>query len=140
MISLQSNFDDHCLAIFTEVVVSYQLTMESLERERERQCLTVTYLTNAAALNKLHLHSISMLTPTPSSGSPISSLCGMEVSCSGAKGSSFRAWSRSEYSHACFAYCQEFLPSIFYCPSPFTFIFLSCSWVLWMQKLRSPQS
>ena len=125
MISLLSSFDDHCLALFTEVIVAYQLTMESLERERERQCLTVTYLTNAASLNKLYFHSISVLTPTPPSGCPFSSLCGMEVSCSDAKGSSFRAWSRSEYSHACFAYCQEFLPpsSIFYCPSPFTFIF-----------------
>ena len=37
--------------------------------------------------------------------------------------SSFKAWNRSEYSHACFTHCQEFLP----CPnfdlgSQFTFI------------------
>ena len=40
----------------------------------------------------------------------------------------FKAWSRSEYSHACFAYCQELLPCFyFYFPSPFTFIFMSKS-------------
>ena len=26
------------------------------------------------------------------------------------KGSPFKAWSRSVYCHACYAYCQEFLP------------------------------
>ena len=26
------------------------------------------------------------------------------------KGSPFEAWSRSAYSHTCYAYCQEFLP------------------------------
>ena len=26
------------------------------------------------------------------------------------KGSPFRAWGRSAYSHACYAYCQGFLP------------------------------
>ena len=36
LISLLSNFDDHCLALLTEVIAAYQLTMESLERERER--------------------------------------------------------------------------------------------------------
>ena len=36
LISLLSIFDDHCLALLTEVIAAYQLTMESLERERER--------------------------------------------------------------------------------------------------------
>ena len=36
------------------------------------------------------------------------------------KGSPFKALSRSEYSHACFTYCQGFLPwTIFYSPGPF---------------------
>ena len=36
----------------------------------------------------------------------------------------FKAWNRSKYSHACFAYCQEFLPCPdFYLPGPFTFVF-----------------
>ena len=26
------------------------------------------------------------------------------------KGSPFKAWNRSAYSHACYAYCQGFLP------------------------------
>ena len=34
------------------------------------------------------------------------------------KGSPFKAWSRSVYCHACYAYCQGFLP----CSSPFTCI------------------
>ena len=34
----------------------------------------------------------------------------------------FEAWGRSEYSLACFAHCQEFLPCPnFYLPGPFTF-------------------
>ena len=38
------------------------------------------------------------------------------------------AWSRSEYSHACFAQCQEFNPCPdFYRPSPFTFTFSKSS-------------
>ena len=40
------------------------------------------------------------------------------------KGSSFKAWSRSKYSHACFTYCQRFFPgSNFYLSGLFTFIF-----------------
>ena len=38
------------------------------------------------------------------------------------KCSPFKACSGSEYSHACFAHCQEFLPyPNFYLPDPFTF-------------------
>ena len=38
--------------------------------------------------------------------------------------SPFKAWSRSEYSHACFAHCQEFLFCLnSYLHGPFTFIF-----------------
>ena len=40
------------------------------------------------------------------------------------KGSSFRAWSRSEYSHTCFTYCEGFLFwTNFYSSDPFTCIF-----------------
>ena len=40
------------------------------------------------------------------------------------KGSPFKAWSRSKYSHACFTYCQRFFPgSNFYLSGLFTFIF-----------------
>ena len=37
------------------------------------------------------------------------------------KRSPFNAWSRSVYSHTCYAYCQEFLPCLFL---PFRFIHL----------------
>ena len=37
------------------------------------------------------------------------------------KRSPFKVWSRSEYSHTCYAYCQEFLPRLFL---PFWFIHL----------------
>ena len=44
------------------------------------------------------------------------------------KGSPFKAWSRSEYSHACFTHCQGFLPwTNFYPPGPFTCIFSKTS-------------
>ena len=39
------------------------------------------------------------------------------------RGSPFTAWSRSEYSHACYTYCQQFFFSCFYLPGPFNFIF-----------------
>ena len=39
------------------------------------------------------------------------------------KGSPFTVWSRSEYSHACYTYCQQFFFSCFYLPGPFNFIF-----------------
>ena len=40
------------------------------------------------------------------------------------KDSSYKAWSMSEYSHACFTYCQGSLPwTNFYLPGSFTFIF-----------------
>ena len=52
------------------------------------------------------------------------------------KGSPFKAWSMSVYSHACFTYCQRFLPSTnFYPPGPISFVFFfpeslpSFSWV-----------
>ena len=38
------------------------------------------------------------------------------------KCSPFKAWSRSVYSHTCYAYCQGFLPYV-YSSSPFTCIF-----------------
>ena len=42
----------------------------------------------------------------------------------GDKCSPFTAWSRSEYSHACFDYCQDFLPCPnFYLPGPYTVVF-----------------
>ena len=34
----------------------------------------------------------------------------------------FKAW-RSEYSHACFTHCQEFLPSPLFVPGPFAILF-----------------
>ena len=37
------------------------------------------------------------------------------------KHSPFKAWSRSVYSHACYAYCQGFLPCVFL---PFQYIYL----------------
>ena len=44
------------------------------------------------------------------------------------KRSPFKAWSRSVYSHTCYAYCQEFL-AYFYPSSPFTCIFFqNLSW------------
>ena len=39
------------------------------------------------------------------------------------KRSPFKAWSRSVYSHTCYAYCQGFLPCLFYPSGPFTCIF-----------------
>ena len=46
------------------------------------------------------------------------------------KGLPCKSWNRSEYSHACFTHCQEFLPcSNFYLPSPFTFL-ANCCFVL----------
>ena len=45
------------------------------------------------------------------------------VESSELKGFPFKAWSRSEYSHAYFIYCQEFLSGTdFYLPGPFAFI------------------
>ena len=41
-----------------------------------------------------------------------------------------KSWSRSEYSHACFTHCQEFLPCPKFClHSPFTFL-ANCCFVL----------
>ena len=39
------------------------------------------------------------------------------------RGFPFTAWSRSEYSHACYTYCQQFFFSCFYLPGPFNLIF-----------------
>ena len=39
------------------------------------------------------------------------------------KRSPFQAWSRSVYSHTCYAYCQGVLPCLFHPSSPFTCIF-----------------
>ena len=43
------------------------------------------------------------------------------------KDSPFKARSRSEYSYACFAYCQKFVLSNFYTPCPFTLTFSKTS-------------
>ena len=43
----------------------------------------------------------------------------------------FKAWSRSEYSHACSIHCREFHPCLhFYLLGPFTFIFCSVITIL----------
>ena len=39
------------------------------------------------------------------------------------KRSPFKAWSRSIYSHTCYAYCQGFFLAYFYPSGPFTCIF-----------------
>ena len=39
------------------------------------------------------------------------------------KRSPFKAWSRSVYSHTCYAYCQGFFLAYFYTSGPFTCIF-----------------
>ena len=43
------------------------------------------------------------------------------------KGSPFKAWSRSVYSHTCYAYCQGFLLANFYPSGPFACIFCKIS-------------
>ena len=43
------------------------------------------------------------------------------------KRSPFKAWSRSVYSYTCYAYCQGFLPCLFYPSGPFTCIFSETS-------------
>ena len=43
----------------------------------------------------------------------------------------FKAWNRSEYSHACSIHCREFHPCLhFYLLGPFTFIFCSVITIL----------
>ena len=75
----------------------------------------------------------------------------IKVFCCGPRAdkcSPFKAWSRSEYSHAYLAYCQECSPcSDFYFPCPFTFILqilsLICNCVIFIANAvprLSPQN
>ena len=43
------------------------------------------------------------------------------------KRSPFKAWSRSVFSHTCYAYCQGFFLAYFYSPGPLTCIFSKTS-------------
>ena len=58
----------------------------------------------------------------------------------GLKPSPFKAWSWSVCSHTCYAYCQEFLPSLFlpfqsihlHFPKPLPIFFLRWLWLTWV--------
>ena len=53
------------------------------------------------------------------------------------KRSPFQAWSRSVYSHTCYAYCQGFLPCLFLPFGPFTCIFSKTSSDFFLHWLTS---
>ena len=52
----------------------------------------------------------SALIAKPPQNAEINVLCGENTEL---KRSPFEGWSRSAYSHTCYAYCQEFLPCLF---------------------------
>ena len=60
---------------------------------------------------------------TPQWGTTDAEIKDLSVEKSELKGSPYKAWSRSVNSHACYAYCQGFLPCLFLPSGPFICIF-----------------